>query len=539
MLQREDGAVLVVSGTAGYRGRGREASLRTLLADAVEDRLDWDEMLGAFVAVVWDGRRLTVFNDRLQVQPVFVDEAREVLSTSFLALAAVRGRRQRVNRIALLEKLTTGFIVGPDTLVEGITKANHDFQRGWAGRGWRYVTPPERSLLPIPSRHALSRHQAIEEQCAALIAVLKRSMPLATGKGAVLCASAGYDSRLLFAATQHLGITLKLQTHATEGVHDSDHHTVAEWARARQLQLIEVPTKHVEKLEGPDLDELAVDCVRFFDGRNSHNMGALSQVYTRGYSIASLGGAGLRFNGIGGELYRNYYHSSLPRVRLFDWMVHHVYYPPSRRIFAGREWLRELHGHVVAKMSASLGQTLGEKVDQLTLRRLYSEIRMPECDGVNSNAHNQIAFYLTPFIEWPVIRQGYRAISHLGLSGRFQADLIGRFDRQIAASPSHYGFPLDREPLSWVFRAAVKGMTPDCLWNLRMSLRESFRPALTRLGGAFALLERSPVLRVGFEELERRLPGVNLKPCLSDYAQGPNVLFVGVLLHELRPLLED
>lgn len=528
-FERADGAQIVAVGTLGYRGRSARASLAVLLDDAARGELDWDELIGAFCVVVWDGRVLRVFNDRLQVQPIFVDAECLAASTSFLALLTAQRTRRRINRPALLEKLVTGFVIGPDTLAEGLCKATRGIQDAWTGRAWQFLVPPPKDLgssTPPPRNRA----DAIAEQNSALATYLRRVVPFAGEAEVVLATSAGYDSRLLLAAAEGLFPSLRLQTHATAGVHDVDRCIVETWAQERGYELVAVPTKPMIELDAAGIDAVAEDCVQFFDGRSSHNMGAMSPVYTRGYSIASLGGAGLRLNGLGGELYRNYYFSSRRSVDLFEWMVHHVYYPASVALMGHRSRLREVHESVVAKMARQLDIELGTRVDQSVLRRIYSEIRMPECDGVNSNAHNQVALYLMPFVEWSVIRTGYRALRHLGLSGRFQADLIESFSPRLAGGASHYGFPLNQEPLSWGMKAGVKGWTPDWLWNLRTPHLLRGRSALARRSRFLSIIGRSEVLSAAIEEMQALVPEYRLDAALLDYAQGPNLMFVAVFL---------
>lgn len=532
-IKLDSGQELYLVGSMGYKRLSFQASIKTLLQDAVAGSIDWKELIGSFAGLIWDGNQILLLNDRLHVQPVFHNRLRTVFSTSFLAMVAAGGKQQKLNRMALLEKISTGYIVSPDTLVEGIFKITDEYSENEPNPLIRLSRSPVKMIESPPTAAELSLEDCIQQQKDSLCQYMIACSVLEPCGGTVIGASAGYDSRLLLAAAMGRVPGLMLQTHATEGVHDEDRRIVGKWADERGLRLIVVPTRPLRKLAEHELDQIADECVSFFDGRNSHNMGSLSEVYTRRYSISSLGEAGLRLNGLGGELYRNYYFSARRRLDLFQWMQHHVYYPPSKMIIGDSGKLGELHDYVMGKVFRMLNERVRSEVDQFFVRRYYSEVRMPECDAVNSNAHNQVAYYLMPFIEWEIIRAGYRALPHIGFSGKFQARLIASFDAQLAETPSHYGFPLLHEPLSWQVKAIIKGSIPDALWNRRLAKQMHSSRAGNRRVSFIRELDRNPMLKESVNLLRGICSGMDIDAGLLDYAQGPNVLFIAFLINRL------
>ena len=520
-------------GTVFYEGCHGSAALNRIVRDIENDALDWEQTLGNFAIILLRNEKVLFLNDRLQVQPVFVDYETECASSSFLGICAARSAGLRLNKRAVLEKLCTGYVVGPDTLVRGIQKVTFADQASWLRGPWTFIVPPPKDDIPA-SR--LTRSEALSLQADTLVKYLRKIGPAAKNLGTVLGLSAGYDSRLLFAFAQHELGGLRLQTHRTRGVagHEVDWRIVAAWAKQRRLEHILVETEPLQKLSGERLDRLAEECCLFFDGRNSHNMGVLSEVYTRAYSIATLGDAKLRLNGLGGEIYRNYYFTSRPRVRFPDWFRRHILYVTADEACAASLFYAEAQQSVFAKIGKMLNADFTGVVDRHLLRRYYSEIRMPECDGVNANAHNKVAGYLLPFIEWETVRAGYRAGPHIGMSGRFEAELIEEADPELARGPSHYGFALSCEPLNHRAKALLKGYLPDSLALTLFQARRSFRDSNEKSYRLFdELMARSLVLRESTEALQEAGLSVQIRTLFGDLASGLNALSVGCTLRML------
>ena len=85
--------------------------------------------------------------DRLNVQHVFFNENHSCVSSSFLAVLVASPHPFRLNRLAAYEKLTTGYIISPDTLVEGIQQVNSD-QKKYQSSGAHQRSPYRRDGHP-------------------------------------------------------------------------------------------------------------------------------------------------------------------------------------------------------------------------------------------------------------------------------------------------------------------------------------------------------------------------------------------------------
>jgi hypothetical protein len=523
-------------GTPVYRGLNYSETLRAVLSDARSGILDWEKLRGSFTFVIWSDARVRIGTDFLNTQPVFTDTEQRAVSSSFLAILASLPGRQTINSLAFLEKLSAGYIVGPETLVESVIKVTDSLQRSWRGKSWTFLAHPARQA---PERKTTKpRSQCLGEQVSVLRSYFSDIRALGDDQGSVLGLSAGYDSRLLMALAESVSFPLVYQTHCTRGSHDGESAIVASIVKHFGGRLICIPSKPMWAQEEHDLEGIIRDSFYLFDARNSYDMGAFSETYTSGYSAKTLGDCGLRLNGLGGEIYRNYCHSALPRVNCYQWMLQHVYYAEIRQVVTERRLLEQMHRNKTQKMSAAVGVDFTSSVDQWDLRRYYGEIRMPECCGSVNNAQNQVSFYLTPFMEWSSIKKAYEALPFIGVSGRFEAKMIQESSAYLAGAPSHYGFPLDREPVVHRIKSAMKGFTPDVIANHRVSwgLKRGW------LGPTYveqyeAMRREYRVMREIEDALRSFFPELEWGPAFQGSTCGPNTVALGSFLREFSDKL--
>ena len=522
---------LVCVGTLVYSGLPPARSVEEFFEDWKAGKVKWAELYGSFAALRSERGRVSVVTDRLGVQPIFVDE-QETLSTSFLALVKASAHSRRVNREAMVEKLATGYVIGPETLVEGIERlGGSESGRGLKSVEW--TRPPSRGSAFSRPRKKLE--EVAEEQNAVLLKSLERVKTFGEEVGAVLALSAGYDSRLLLGACEALGWRVALQTHASRGSvdHDVNYKIVEAIASAKERKLIVVKTNVFWNWDPQEVYGKLAENMLFFDGRNSFNMGALSETYVSGYSLATLAHNGLRLSGLGGEVYRNYYWTVGNRVRFESWTTSRLLYRTALAVLGGRRKWRQIGQHRRRKIERAIGADLRERESQLMLRRYYSEVRMPQCDGANNNAHNQVAYFLAPFMEWAVIKSSYDAVAAVGLGGRLEAEMIRRFDPSLANGPSHYGFPLGQEPLWHLGKSLCKGLVPGRAWDtltrVRLAVGQAEREEARRMRAILAGDRRMKELK---ECLQDWLAQCHLEVAFKDYSHTTNVLFLGMLLKE-------
>ncbi len=537
-VQRDNATGLFACGSPVYKGKSYRSTLEKLLADFVEDGIDYGALLGNYVLIFWAEGHIRILTDPLNVQHLFYNAGFNCISTSFLAVLCASEQPLAINRMAFYEKIAKGYILGPDTLVEDVYQWAPPLSRQPRDETLEIITP---ALNIHDARGAKNGFQdCLEQQVHCLDQYMEDADALCAEYGAELGLSSGYDSRLVFAASKALTRPLSLHTHWTEGVHDNEQAIVSQMAARRNTPLHVVCTRPMSAQTEAQFAQILEDGLYYYDGRCSHNMGAFSETYTREYKTKTLADNRVSLNGLGGEIYRNYYLTSRRHFDFRKWYYNHVFYVFTPFAFEKAKRLDAIYESILSKMEARLGLDLKGRVGLPEVRRYYSELRMPDCDGSNHNAHNQLAFFLTPFIEPKVIEVGYLATPHLGVSGRFQSALLQRVDPAVASVESHYGFPLSREPWKYKFKCAVKGYLPDSLEMGRKRMLVSKKGlGMQNLKMYKALLSCSQSLQSIDQALHDVFPEIDWHMCMRDYAQSATAIFLGSLLVTFHEYLKS
>ncbi|HXK60451.1 MAG TPA: hypothetical protein PLP42_11220 [Acidobacteriota bacterium] len=517
-------------GTPVYRGTTYLETLRGVLKDYVAGILDWNQLLGAFCLILFVNGRLHIINDRLHLQHVFYDEGGTRISSSFLAIIQSTKERLRLSRRAVYEKLMTGYVTGSETMIEGIHR-------------WTSDEAPYREfgsnirLLTVetgPSGYEPSSPGGFTECATHQVHTLRQYFAQiranAQRYGCDIGLSGGYDSRLIYALACSLRLPVTAHTHATGHAHASEVQIAEELAQLHGVKLRIIPTRDILSQPEEALDSVLEENFNYFDGRCADNSGFFGETYTRWYRLAVQGSCKLGLNGLGGEIYRNYY-CTPNRVRFPHWFTANVLYPGAQFVLNKRASRNEVIAAVLEKMGKRLDAKLTGKVDLLTVRRYYSEIRQPDCEGAVVNAHNQLSLYLTPFIEYQIIREAYSATPHLGPSGQFQSAMLELIDSDAARVSSHYGYPLIHQPASRLLIASVKRIVPDLFWILRRRSQVRHSATLTKDYERYqSLVARSRTLGEIHDTLQTFVPGIALPLCLRHSGQRRTTLFVGYFL---------
>lgn len=529
----EDGSIIICCGTVVYKGLSYHQSLRNMLNDFRNRTFDFNDILGNFCLIFFVDKKIIFLTDRLNVFHIFSDSSFSIFSSSFLALLASSTKPLSLNRMAFYEKISTGYIVGPDTLVSGIIQLTSDTHLFKQLRGLSFLGYPD-------TKHSEQIYfrgykSCVDYQLANLKQYFLKISSLAEEYPPELGISGGYDSRLVLAMSKYLPAQLSLHTHWTKNphgqYHDQDKAIVEEMAKLRKLNLNIIKTHSIDLHSEEEINRILSDGLYYYDGRNSHNMGAFNETYTRKYKIQTIRENKLSLNGLGGEIYRNYYFTSRKRLDYMPWYFSHVYYRNARYIFKHKNILYSLYNFIISKMSNRMGINFKKPVSLMDIRRYYSEIRMPDCDGINHNAHNQIAFYLTPFIEYEVVQNAYKATPYIGISGSFQAEMIESANKQLANINSHYGFPLNKEPFFYRMKAIIKGYMPDRITDMRNRYMIYLRgERLKFLESHKRMMEKSSTIAEINKFLTSRFPEINWDMCMGENSHRETAIYIGNFL---------
>lgn len=527
-----ENAIFVI-GTIVYHGLGYHDTLKQLLADYLEKKIDYEHIIGSYCVIFYSNNKTEIMNDALNVCEIFTDYKERFISSSFL-VAANAIDKLTIDREASLEKYLTGYIVGENTLFNEINRIIPSrYQGKWEIHKWPSICVSETDR---------NRKDSIDKRTQNIVDYLKNIEKLAKEFKPELGLSGGYDSRLVFAAAQVAWpFKLDIHTHSTEGVdiHNVEKEIVKEMAEKTGSTLRIIPTHNLDFYPEAEIESILKDGYYYFDGRCAYNMGAFSPTYTRKYKIDTMSGYSLTLNGLGGEVYRNYYMNIKPFVSAKQWMKANVY-PNGVKYVIDHETFHRIHKYICHKMRKGLNFRWGSFLTPFQIRRYYCEMRMPDCDALNCNADNQLEFYLTPFIERSMIEDAYKSRNHIGVSGEYQAEMIRKLDPLIASFNSHYGYSFDRrEPFKRKIYMIIRGIIPDSIWNYRncMIAKNDLNENNNKLFFE-RVRSKSKFLRDATEYAEKLFPEINFEYLRTDYAMMPNSSYISIVFYMLKDRIE-
>jgi hypothetical protein len=528
-----DGKYSFCVGTVSYRLLGYKDSLERIHSDFFKGCLDKDNLIGNFCIGLWDGHKLALLVDNLFAQHIFYNDRGDCLSTSFLATLAASPTPLSLNKMAVHEKLATGYIVAPDTLVVGISQLNYENSPWFEHKtGIKILNDPP--IDGCDDFHVQGFKESVHSHASVLEKYFNKIDLFACESNAELGLSSGYDSRLLLALSQFFSKRISLHSHYTINVHES------ELAIARQLasiggnELTVIPTKRIEDELEERRREIMSENLYFFDGRCIHDMGHCSETYTAQYRKMVLGNNRLSLHGLGGELCRNAYKTPSGRFSWTDWLDYAVFFPFAKEVCNDKDAFIAMRQARNEKVAKRLGLDLSGNVDSHATRRYYGLVRMPDCASNVSNAYNQVAFVLTPFIESQTVREVLKASPYIGVNGEYEAALIRELAPRLASVGSQYGHDFTTIPIKNIIKAKVNASLP---LQLRAMRRRRLCSDVRRDSGfeRFKNLRMSSACIREVEEIMRTtFPKADSNYAMYDDSQRRTALYVGSFLLEFQ-----
>lgn len=518
-----------VVGSLTYKGFSYSKSIEMLLQDYIYANVAWKEIIGSYCAIVVINKKVHIINDPFSNYHVFGDYEGYCLSSSFLALIQAMNKKVTINHMACLENLTTGYIIGPDTLANEIYVLNTISQKKLKSKLFEFVhVPIDRKIVNYTGKSA-----CLNNQINALENHIGKTSAIAEMYGADCGISGGYDSRLLFGLLKKtLPFSPSLHTHSVKGHHDkSSDKAIGQLIGATY----NIPVKYIESLSAKDMSEAEIlgnlsESILYYDGRCNEVMGNYQTTCTSSYRIKILGDIGAGYNGLAGELYRNFCHISRNKMKFENWAQFNLFYPGFLRTFFNLPIYWELIEYIKKKIQDLLEPDLFDNISSFSIRRFLGEIKIPYNYGVRINAENQLAFFFTPFCDWQIVMNSYNAIPHIGKTGKFEADMIESTDKNLGGIDSSYGFPLNNEPFRYKMEKAIRAHSPIFIAKLKNNRKAILYQRY--LAYYKNMTDKSSVLYDDLLTVTRLFPYVNWKRLMYNSNQFDCSVFLGHVLNE-------
>ena len=430
-------------GSVHWQGLTGVALLTRLLAEFERpEDMPLMDFSGAFAMLFGGASGVHLFVDAVGVQKIYHSEERKVFSTSFLVcrsmLTRARAHRQRAQEYVLL-----GGSHGLETAVEGVRVLDPTCNLELHGMKSRLLHCPERWRAPCAFK---SPNQAVDGLASRLAADF-RAMVQAFGGNIGMALSGGFDSRLLLAALDHIGIEPTLFVYGGSG--DEDVKVARRVAASMKLPINIVDKGTVNDLQAPLDDNSLARSISFLDGLPTD--GAFDRGADRITRLEQVHGGRLNLNGGGGEILRNFFYLPDRRYTAAD-VVSAFYSNWLPQAIASNEEVRTFKRGMVASILASLGlaglgaDAVDRPLPRTDVELIYSLLRLRFWMGRNNTVAARHGAFLTPLVQPRLIQLAAALPMQWKDFGQLEAKIIHHLSPRVAATVSNYGFNFTSGP---------------------------------------------------------------------------------------------
>lgn len=520
-------STLLAIGTCFYKNREVRDGLNLFLNDFINHSLDLSAVVGSFLILIWHENRLFFLSDKSGVQNIYFNDHFKIASSSFLstitALSGLSGKL-KLNREALTEILITGNLIGPETLVEEITRFEPLLHKDLFEIE-RISANKEISVSNLPTTF----NEAIDEQVQTLSNYFKQISENINSLGSISGLTGGFDSRLLFLFIREKSSHCRLYCTSRENMTD-EHICARKFAEAANKILYSQEHKKLTKLEPEYVAEFISDSFFFNDGIIRTNQIWLEEIKSRKYLIKLYGKEKLGFSGVGGEQYRNSDYLIKNTYNLYSWVKYELIYRNCGNVFSKSR----LRDQTISRISGKIRLLLNigdqrKTISKKEIKRYYNECWNPANRTVRNNIENQLLFFLSPFTEHGVSQFAYRAIPFLGHYHKFEKDMIYKLSPELSGVKTNYGYSPNQSGLA-KFRAipVLKGILGLRIYNFIY-----FNHRKKNQSGNEEVLKTHKSLSKYLEIIEKLGLPVSVNELCKNDLLAPLIIEAGYFLHKM------
>jgi len=432
---------IFVCGSLFYKGLGYKKSLESLLSDFTNNCINSPELYGNYVILYYNGeqKELLFCIDPAFIKNVYFDINKKIISSDFLALIETSPETYTLNHMAIIENLTTGHLISPDTYANEIQKLDkkniNQIESGFPGikvKNLRHAIDEQINGYEAAVEHA-------NEQLSEYFESVKN---LTNEFGANIGLTGGFDSRLLLMhARKHLK---RLITNSFWRPNSREYTNAKELAKAADFDFVSFEEKHFEK---PEKEEMLRKAYLFFDGQFRSQNNWDEEFNLPEYSAKIAANYLVGFHGCGGEQYRNADRLigkiSFRTYIQFEWM-----FKQCENAFLDRKLQAAVYKNIKRKIMRLIDIS-DNRIGLLELKRIQNEIWNTANRATRVNVLNQQQFYFAPFTEYQISHSAYSYVPFLKKSLSFQMEIMRRIDPELSAVKTNYGFNiLEGEPFN-------------------------------------------------------------------------------------------
>lgn len=448
-----NGNAIYACGSFFYKKSGYKESLARLLDDFIMNKIDPDQLYGNFVLIFFCAKngRIAIYTDAAVLKNVYCDRKIRILSTDFLALLAGAGLKYTLNMSAIIENLTTGDLISPDTYImeiERLDKVNiSDLDQDFQGISFT-------GLMPDLSVRICTKDIALQDANSRLENYFKSVKGISEQFNPHIGLTGGFDTRLLLAhARKHLQGLITNSFWRPASAEYQNAKLLAAKSETEFVSFEEIP------FEKPSIDEMTDISFHFFDGQVRSQNNWTEEFNLPDYSRKISAGHYVGFHGCGGEQYRNS-DRILRKIKFDDFVYYDWMFKQCNNVFIDKDLMKIIHDRIKQKMIRLTGLN-SEKTGLNEIKRIQNEVWITSNRMTRVNVLNQQQFYFAPFAEYHISYPAYSYIPFLGGSYAFQIDMIRSADSYLSSVMTNYGYSVSAgEPIVSRVLSRMAGITP-------------------------------------------------------------------------------
>lgn len=502
----DGGNAVYACGSFFYKESGYAQSLRSLLSDFLNGSIIYDQLYGNYILIFFtkNDSKIAVITDPPVIKNIYFDKERQILSTDFLALMAAKVRPYTFNRIAVIENLTTGNLITPDTYV---TEVNRVDKVNFIDLGKLFPGISFKKPVPALFENITDRNAAVNDANERLSEYFRSANGITRQFGAHLGLTGGFDSRLLLIhARKHLP---GLITNSFWRPDSKDFLYAKQLSEKSAVEFISFERGDYIK---SSVDEMIESSYYFFDGQIRSQNNWSEEFSASDYATKIASGHFIGFHGCGGEQYRNseriLHEKGFTDYVYYDWLIRQ-----GDKLFLDDILKNELLRSVRDKIRRLTGIS-GKRIGLDQVKRIQNEVWIASNRATRINVLNQLMFYFAPFTEYQISYPAYRYVPFLGSSSAFEIEMINKADKELASVITNYGYaPLQGEPfISKLLSLAAGIMTRPTYYKLNRMIRKrrdrpqplinglmGLNPFMVEVGKVINLAELSSNKNLGWE----------------------------------------
>lgn len=463
----DEDSTLVVAGTIIYKDCNQRDSLVKVKQELDNGSANTENWFGSFGIVYFCKGKVRIIVDQFAMQSIYSDTGNSFFSTSLLISKLLVGDENlSINKLALTESITTGSLVGPDTLFNEINRFEPHLN--WSEYSNVKVEVACQMLLD-PGMKPTSYSEAINLQIECIEETFQAVSTFANETGIDSGITSGLDSRLLLAFMKENWDNFQLHTHFRN--YDSSEVKIAQKvADAAEVQLIIEKVHATNEKTDDELSSTMSDAYNFTDGIIRMHGFWVEDYNTADHRISVIGDKKTGISGIGGEQYRNMDQLFRTRIKLKKFVKYHWIYAISGKAISSKKDEDILIDRISSKIACKLDIKDDDYLSLFEIKRIWNEVFIPARLGGRNNAENQISHFISPFAFAQLSTTAYHAIPHLGHAYQFQIDILKKVSPKLAKLPSDYGFDfMGKQPKTLFLKAVYHSYIHPAIKN---ALRE-------------------------------------------------------------------